>query len=149
MTMTAKNVTPTADEAILAKEASRLLARLGDGDSVVDVELKRGQDTLSLRLPPSVIRVLLDALVNLGDGRPVTVVGQDTELGTIEAAKFLGVSRPFFVELLKNEKIKHHMVGTHRRVYFSDLVAFKASDDEERRNVLAELTRETQDMKLL
>lgn len=53
----------------------------------------------------------------------------------------LGVSRQFLIKVLERDEIPHHMVGTHRRVYVRDLLAYKAKRDSRRGQILDELTR--------
>jgi len=53
----------------------------------------------------------------------------------------LSVSRQFLVQLLEQNQIPFHMVGTHRRVYARDLLAFKAKRDSARRKTLDDLAR--------
>jgi len=53
----------------------------------------------------------------------------------------LGVSRQFLIKVLERDEIPHHMVGTHRRVYVRDLLAYKAKRDSKRRKILDDLTR--------
>ncbi len=53
----------------------------------------------------------------------------------------LGVSRQFLIKVLERAEIPHHMVGTHRRVYVRDLLAYKAKRDSKRGRILGELTR--------
>jgi excisionase family DNA binding protein len=62
-------------------------------------------------------------------------------LTTIEAARMLGVSRQFLVKLLEHDGIPYHMVGTHRRIYVRDLLAYKAKRDFKRRKIPDDLTR--------
>ena len=40
-------------------------------------------------------------------------------------ANLLGVSRPFVVKLIDDGRLAGHKVGTHRRVYTRDAVAYK------------------------
>jgi excisionase family DNA binding protein len=54
----------------------------------------------------------------------------------------LGVSRQFFVRLLEAEKIPFHRVGTHHRVLFEDLVAYRQTRSRERRAKLDQMTDE-------
>ena len=42
-----------------------------------------------------------------------------------EAADFLGVSRPTMVKLLEDGKIPYEQPGRHRRILFTDLLAYK------------------------
>lgn len=67
------------------------------------------------------IRQLLGAM---SEGRQITLVPADREFTTVEAANFLNVSRPFVVKEIEAGRLKHRMVGTHRRVAFEDLVAY-------------------------
>ena len=54
----------------------------------------------------------------------------------------LGVSRQFLIKVLERDEVPHHMVGTHRRIYVRDLLAYKAKRDSKRRQILNDLTRE-------
>ena len=53
----------------------------------------------------------------------------------------LGVSRQFLIKLLERGDIPHHMVGTHRRIYVRDLLAYKTRRDSTRRKILDNLAR--------
>jgi excisionase family DNA binding protein len=65
-----------------------------------------------------------------------------------EAADILHVSRPFLVKLLEEGQIPYFRTGTHRRIHFQDVMAYKVRRDAERREALDELTRLGQEMGL-
>jgi excisionase family DNA binding protein len=69
-------------------------------------------------------------------------------LTTQEAADAIGVSHPYLVRLLDNGDIPCAKTGTHRRVRFDDLMAFKERRDGERRERLREITRMSDEMGL-
>lgn len=79
--------------------------------------------------------------MNLCEGQSVAIVQNDAQLTTVEGARMLGVSRQFLIKLLERGEIPHHKVGTHRRIYVRDLLAYKAKRDSNRRKILDELTR--------
>jgi excisionase family DNA binding protein len=64
------------------------------------------------------------------------------ELTTVEASKILGVSRQFLIQLLEKGEISFHMVGTHRRMYVRDVVAYKAKRDTARRKTLDDMAKQ-------
>ena len=78
----------------------------------------------------------------------MTLIPQHAELTTQQAADFLNVSRPFFVKLLEEGKLPFHKVGSHRRIYFRDLVAYKEQNINERRQAMDELAAQAQELKL-
>lgn len=80
-------------------------------------------------------------VADLCEGQSVTIVQNDAQLTTVEGARMLGVSRQFLIKLLEQGHIPHHMIGTHRRIYVRDLLAYKAKRDSNRRKILDELTR--------
>lgn len=98
-------------------------------------------DGKTQNLPVSLSEFLAQLTADLGDGQSVSIVQNDAQATTIEAARMLGVSRQFLVNLVERGEIPYHMVGTHRRIYVRDLLAYKAKRDSNRRQVLDELTR--------
>lgn len=63
-------------------------------------------------------------------------------LTTQEAADFLGVSRPTLVKLLEEGKIPYEQPGRHRRVLFTNVLAYRDRLREERRVALDQMTRD-------
>ena len=80
-------------------------------------------------------------MADLEDGKSISIIQSNAELTTVQASHMLGVSRQFLIDLLKRGDIEHHMVGTHRRVYVRDLLAYKTKRDAKRKKEFAELVR--------
>lgn len=97
-----------------------------------------------VEVPGSLIPVLSSSLKMMGEGQSVAVVPVEQEIGTQEAAKLLGVSRPFLVKLLDNGVIPSRKVGVQRRVRPADILAYKEQQRAQRREVLRELAAEDQ-----
>jgi excisionase family DNA binding protein len=53
----------------------------------------------------------------------------------------LGVSRQFLIGLLEKKEMPCHMVGTHRRLYARDVLAYKTKRDTARTKVLDDLAQ--------
>jgi excisionase family DNA binding protein len=131
-----------------ALEASRAVARL-TGRGAVRVEavpVRDNEHPQTFVLPAPAVQLLTDMLVHLGAGAPVMVIPEHAELTTQQAADFLNVSRPWIVKLIERQELPHRMVGTHRRLLFSDLRAYKDRMNATRRNALDKLAAETQAM---
>jgi excisionase family DNA binding protein len=100
-----------------------------------------GPDGKTEILPNNVYSFLLRLLADLKAGHSVTILQSMHQLTTIEAAKVLGVSRQYLIQLLEKGEIPHTKVGTHRRVLVRDILAYKAGRDVMRHNLLNELAR--------
>ena len=98
-------------------------------------------DGKTQNLPVSLYEFLAKLIAGLSEGQSVAIVQNDAQLTTVEGARMLGVSRQFLIKLLERGDIPHHMVGTHRRIYVRDLLAYKAKRDSNRRKILDDLTR--------
>lgn len=133
---------PTPHDTALARASGHALALYAQADRPVRVRLTDGEP---IELPPAAVSLLLEVLEAMAAGRGVTVVPENAELTTVQAAGILNVSRPYLIKLLEEGAIPHRKVGKHRRVLMEDLMAFKARDDLERRVILDELTREAQE----
>ncbi|AZE96454.1 Excisionase domain protein [Pseudomonas orientalis] len=102
----------------------------------------------SLVLPTSALRLLVDILGELALGNAVKVVPVHAELTSQEAADLLNVSRPHLVKMLEEGAIPFTKTGRHRRIRFSDLMAFKQRRDEESQEAMEELVRQTRELGL-
>ncbi len=135
---------PSVEDIELAAESSRLLAAaLGHGDTARIRVIDGEQD---ITVPLSAMRMLVDILAHMAEGEAISLIPQHAELTTQQAADFMNVSRPFFVKLLENGKLPHHKVGSHRRVYFRDLIAYKEQSMADRKKVMEELAAQAQEL---
>jgi excisionase family DNA binding protein len=100
-----------------------------------------GPDGRTQILPTSLYSFLCRLLADLKAGNSVTILQSNAELTTVEAAKLLGMSRQFLIGLLDKKEIPYRMVGTHRRLYARDVLAYKAKRDTARRKTLDDLAR--------
>lgn len=105
---------------------------------------EKGQEK-PLELPPGAVSLLMEILEAMAAGRGVTLIPENAELTTVQAADLLNVSRPFLIKLLDNHVLPHRKVGKHRRLRMEDVMAYKANIDRERESVLDELAREAQE----
>lgn len=130
-------IAPDTSEAAQVVNLERYLAENRGAPALV------GPDGEKLPLPKSVYTVLMAVLKEMAKGNSVAVVPVHHELTTQEAADLLNVSRPFLVSLLEREEIPYTMVGTHRRIRFTDLMEYRKHRDETRSAALSRLAEES------
>jgi excisionase family DNA binding protein len=133
---------PSRKDAELATESSRILSAVSNDDEF-RVQLEGGQQ---LVLPSSVRTLLVHLLTEMSRGNAVRIIPIHAVLTTQEAADFLNVSRPYVVGLLEKGEIAYHMVGTHRRIKFEHLSAFKQKQDRERNETMDEMVGQAQEL---
>jgi excisionase family DNA binding protein len=100
-----------------------------------------GPDGKTQILPNTLYSFLCTLLADLKAGHSVTILQSNASLTTVEASKLLGMSRQFLIGLLEKGEIPCHMVGTHRRLYARDVLAYKAKRDAARSKTLDDLAR--------
>lgn len=148
-TRTREPIVPTAQDAAIAREASRMLAPYVE--HLESLRFQVGEEkkvTQKLLLPATAIRLLLDLLTEMAAGNAITLIPVHAQLTTQQAADVLNVSRPFLVSLLEQGKIPHIKVGTHRRILFEDLMHYKKRIDTERQKALDELVKESEKLNM-
>lgn len=96
-------------------------------------------------IPESLHQVLHHVVQAFVKGRIISIIPENCEMTTQQAADFLNVSRPYLIKLLEQGEIPHIKVGTHRRVPFQDVMKYKEQRDMKRRQALQELTQFLQD----
>ena len=112
---------PSARDSVLARESAQLISRLASPDHDLKLTVKEeGQDE-TLVLPAGAVALLMDILENMAAGRGITLIPQNAELTTVQAAAILNVSRPFLIKLLDEKAIPHHKTGKHREAVLDRL----------------------------
>jgi len=124
---------PTPHDIDLARENAPILAaiigRHQNEDEHVQFLNKEGAQMV---IPAAAVKLLKNILVQMAQGNAVTVLPVQAELTSQETADLLNVSRPHLVKLLENRDIPFTKKGTHRRVQFQDVIAYKKRIDAER-----------------
>jgi len=141
-----ETVTLSEADARLAEESSRRLTRLlGKRRRRLSLSVKADDDVEeTVAIPVPAFRLLTDILTQMAQGNAVTLMPVHAELTTQQAAELLNVSRPFLIRLIEEGKIPFRKVGTHRRIRFDDLMAYKRNVDQNRLKALEELAAEAQ-----
>jgi excisionase family DNA binding protein len=137
---------PSETEAILAKKTSRLLASRLQAAKPLRLRMIDDPAKATVEIPASAVRMLIHILEEMALGNAVTLIPVHAELTTQEAADMLNISRPSLIQLLDEGKIEFRRVGTHRRVRFEALMAYKRRADADRRAALAELAAYDQEL---
>ncbi len=139
---------PTEMDATLARETSRLLAPRMRSKTPLSFRVGDAAKEETLQLPAPAVKMLVRILEEMARGNAITLIPVHAELTTQEAADMLNISRPSLIQLLDEGKIEYRKVGTHRRVRFDALMAYKRQADAERRAALTELAAYDQEIEI-
>src|SRR5258708_7434031 len=146
MTMLAhRQLPPSAQDAAMARVSGQVLSPFVQRKGSLKLKVREAGQDQPLELPAGAVALLMDILEAMAAGRGVTLVPENAELTTVQAAGILNVSRPFLINLLEDNVLPHRKVGKHRRVRMEDVMAYKAKIDREREAVLDQIAREAQE----
>lgn len=106
------------------------------------------EDGTVLDLPASVAEALAEILEAAADGERALVLRSPEDLTTEQSAAVLGVSRPTVVRLVEAGKLPARMVGTHRRLALSEVLAYRDASAKRRSEALDEMAREAEELGL-
>jgi excisionase family DNA binding protein len=106
------------------------------------------EDGTALDLPASVTEALAEILEAAADGERALVLRSTADLTTEQAAAILGVSRPTVARLVDAGKLPARMVGTHRRLALTDVIAYREASDRTRSGALDRMVHEAEDLGL-
>ena len=130
----------SATAAHISTKDQREMADIYEKLRTADAKLV-GADGKPRILPRTLYSFLCTLLSDLKAGHSVTILQSNESLTTVEASKLLGVSRQFLIGLLEKREMPCHMVGTHRRLYARDVLAYKTKRDTARTKVLDDLAQ--------
>ena len=135
---------PNAKDLAIARLSGQHLSRYAHRDRPLMLRVIDAEQEQPIELPAGAVAMLMEILEAMAAGRGVTIVPENAELTTVQAAGLLNVSRPFLIRLLETGEIPHRMVGKHRRIRMEDVMAYKQKVDHDREVVLDRLVAEAQ-----
>jgi len=127
--LTASDALTSAERASAARVAALMSRSSTKGGGVIQVANATGEH---VELPAPLADALLRAAELIAEGRPVTVLADETMLTTQAAADILNVSRQYLVRLVDSGRLPAVRVGSHRRLFASDVAALKVARDRDR-----------------
>lgn len=148
--MTLLQTLPSPEEASLAKLSSQeLSAIINTAEGSQQLQLL-GQDgkTHQVEIPASALKLLIEVLIQLGQGNSVNIIPVHAELTTQEAADILNMSRPTLIKILDNSEIPYSRKGNRRKIALLDVLNYKNTLDENRLKALNELSALDQELGL-
>ena len=140
-----RQLPPTERESIIARTSKQLLSRYAREDQPLTLRVIDADHDEPLELPAGAVTLLLDILGAMASGQGVTLIPEDAELTSVQAADILHVSRPFLIKLLEAGQIPYRRVGKHRRIRTEDVMNYKQALDQEREAVLDRLVADAQE----
>jgi len=143
--LTYRQLPPSEREAVIARTSKQLLSQYAREDQSLTVQVMDADHEEPIELPAGAVTLLLDILGAMASGQGVTIIPEDAELTTVQAADILHVSRPFLIKLLNEGKIPYRRVGKHRRSRMEDVMNYKQAIDQHREAVLDQLVAEAQE----
>ncbi len=129
---------PTREEINNAAHAAQALAIAMDIDDGLQIPGDNGDP---VRIAPAIGQLIIELLSHVSNGSMVTLVPIGAILTTQQAADLLNISRPHLIKLLKEGKIEHHMVGTHRRIPLQALLSYRDEKRMKQNQTLNDLAR--------
>jgi excisionase family DNA binding protein len=134
----------SSQDAAVARTSGALLSQYGRQRRSLTLHLQESKEDRPIELPAGAVALLVDILETMAQGRGVTLIPEDAELTTFEAADLLNVSRPYLIKLLDEGAMVYRRIGKHRRIRLEDVMAYKERDDRERDSVMDQLVHEAQ-----
>ena len=128
-------------EAAIARNAAEKLIAVANANQDITIHVE-GASHISVPLPSIAVHLMLRVLVAMAQRQPVSVIPSEAELSTKQVADFLNVSRPYICKLIDTQQLPARLVNRHRRVKFSDVIAFEKASQAERYEALADMARE-------
>lgn len=118
--------TMSEEEREMARIAQRCIMEALDHSRAAAIVLMtdEGEAPHQIQLPPAALKFIGHVLGLMSKGEVITLMPEKQEFTTVEAAHFLNVSRPFVIKEIEAGRLPHRMVGTHRRIALTDLVAY-------------------------
>jgi len=142
---------PAENEVQVARQGrNRLASYLTKRSPIQSIQIIDDENNAhGIEVPTAALNLLVKILDQFASGNAVEVVPIHAELTTQEAADLLNVSRPYLIKLLEEGKLPFHYAGSHRRLFFEDVMAYRDESFRKSQEAMAELAQQAQELGML
>lgn len=100
-----RHLPPTPQDAAIARVSGQALSRFAATRGPLKLRVTDAEQMEPIELPAGAVALLMEVLEAMAAGRGVTIIPENAELSTVQAAEVLNVSRPFLIKLLEDGSI--------------------------------------------
>ncbi len=112
------------------------------------IKIKIQENGEFVTVPTKAVEMFLKIVMNMAEGKSVSVIPLVAEVSTQQAAQMLNVSRPHIIKLLEQGSIPFRKTGSHRRILIEDLINYLTNLKSQRTRNLKFLAKQAQKLKL-
>lgn len=128
---------------------TKAIAQQGAQGVHIQIQPTSPQTTaVDVTIPAKALQLLAVILDSMAQGKTISLLASDSEIGTQQAADLLQVSRPHLVKLLEEGLIPFRKVGSHRRLLLCDILSYETRQKERRADHLRFLAQQAQELNL-
>lgn len=126
------------------EESRRILNFLAKHEAPQDqgsygVFLSAADGSDRIELTPQLGQLLRNIVTSLAHGESISILTNDQEISTQQAAEILGLSRPTVVRLIEEGELQAHVPGiVRRRLRLADVLAYREELRERRNTFITE-----------
>lgn len=113
-----------------------------------DLTVKMKLSNQEFTLPQGLVAMLRDILTNAAQGQAITILPNNTELTSQEAADYLHVSRQFLVNEADAGRIQCRRIGSHRRFALQEVMKYQRLTEQESLEARQALADQAQELGL-
>ena len=96
-----RHLPPTPQDSAIARVSGQALSRFAQARAPLKLRVTDSEQMEPIELPAGAVSLLMEILEAMAAGRGVTIIPENAELSTVQAAEVLNVSRPFLIKLLE------------------------------------------------
>ena len=95
-----RHMSPTPQDAAIARLSGQVLSRYAREKRPLTLRVRDAEQEKPIELPARAVSLLMDILEAMAARRGITIIPEDAELTTVQAADMLNVSRTFLINML-------------------------------------------------
>lgn len=139
---------PSSEDRKIAKESYNTLLLALENLKIENPKIEIENTQRKIKIPKSMLKIVLDILKAVSEGKLISIVSIATKMNTQEASEFLGYSQVFLNKLLENGNIPFSKKGKYKRVKFEDVIHYKENMKRKQKELIIKTMKSDEELGL-